>query len=344
MVIVISSWTYEHIGYVFKDNAIIGREGFLDLDNSIKQIKIRTGYTSVLNMGPSSTSGWNGEVAYKSRDTATDALFTYETYSDLLGNEPRFYNVINAGVPGYTSLQGLKYLQRLLKMSAKEGVHFDFVTLYFGDNDGRFKAVEDKVVLDGKLPSDNYGGQRVTLADYKKNVQTAIQLCRQYGSEPIVIVPLARYNWEPGIWSADNRAQCLDDLTEVTNQNLLENLTQARLHFDRGEFQKDHELDTLLPRMQKSYRNALIGISKKECAPIVDLQRQIPLTNNDNLFIDYCHPSPELNSMIAESVQNIIHKHKQKQPFRKRIRDLIKRNTIQVDKNGIPTDIYAGLS
>src|SRR5215510_2469006 len=89
----------------------------------------------VLNIGDSSTSGWDSDVVALNQrmekelgsdfDTnqALFPLFNYKTYSDCLrDNVGDKFIVINAGIPTHTSLNGLRRLEELGKTFDDEGI------------------------------------------------------------------------------------------------------------------------------------------------------------------------------------------------------------------------------
>ena len=98
------------------EGKLIGKNSFVPLQEIVKAAKSHGGKI-VLNLGDSSTSGWNSDMVAAGGGTP---FFTYKTYSDILSEKGLF--VINAGVPGYTSLQGKFYLKRLLSTFEKEGI------------------------------------------------------------------------------------------------------------------------------------------------------------------------------------------------------------------------------
>ena len=98
----------------------------------------------VLNVGDSSTTGWDSDIITLNKLYLNNApngigfrpmspFFRYKTYSDLLAENG--LSVINAGVPGYTSLIGKTQLRTLLSELQSRNVRVDYVTIYFGNND-----------------------------------------------------------------------------------------------------------------------------------------------------------------------------------------------------------------
>ena len=75
---------HNELGFSFPKSRLVGQAGFLELREVIRQIKINSGYPVILNIGDSSTSGWNSERVYKDCSNPHAAFFTHKTYSDLL--------------------------------------------------------------------------------------------------------------------------------------------------------------------------------------------------------------------------------------------------------------------
>ncbi|MBI5389779.1 SGNH/GDSL hydrolase family protein, partial [Candidatus Woesearchaeota archaeon] len=168
----------ETLGFRFPDGKLITSQSFAPLEEIIRGV--RTGYPTFLNIGDSSTSGWNSNRTFKGNQDQNAPFFSYKTYSKLL-EEQLFANVFNAGVPGYTSHQGKKSLHLLLKKIAKSGIKVDYVTIYLGNNDCTYNQCEDRVRLDAEIPSESSRGERVTVEDYKRNIREMIETCRAYG-------------------------------------------------------------------------------------------------------------------------------------------------------------------
>ncbi len=295
----------DELGFRFPKGNLVGLDTFYSLDFLIGNIKWRTGYPVILNMGDSSTSGWNGNKVFRGNRSPYAPFFTYRTYSDILRENPSYQNTINAGVPGYTSLQGRKYLERLLKKFSREGIQLDYVTLYFGNNDSVYNRFEDKVRLDAKKESQNAKGERVTVEDYIKNIEYMIDTIREYGAKPIVIVPPIHYDHEPGIRSNFYRAESVEVLRQIEGTDLARELLRAREFYEKGRYRYACEMDRVLPRLKAPYKKALLGIYRRKKVPKIDIQRNIPFTHNEEYFIDYCHPNEKTNIIIANKIRDI---------------------------------------
>ena len=292
------------LGFKFPQGKFITSEGFCSLDKLIEEIKRRTGYPTILNIGDSSTSGWNSDRTFKGNNDPHSAFFTYKTYSDLMRGQ-LLVNVINAGVPGYTSLQGKKYLEDLLKRLASKGIIPDYVTIYFGNNDCTYNQFEDKLRLDFKKGSPESRGERVSVQDYKKNIAQMIETVKEYGAKPIIIVPLVRYEWEPGVRSMVHIDEFEKALGAI-DSSLKEEIERARELYFIGERGKVIELDRVLPRIKPRYRRALFKVARETKTPIIDVQSKIRKDNEH--FVDYCHPNERTNQMIVDKFREIRNK------------------------------------
>ncbi len=332
----------EELGFRFPESELVGVNEFMSLDSLIEDIKKKTGYPVILNMGDSSTSGWNGNKVFKGNEDPAAPFFTYRTYSDILREHPTYQNTINAGVPGYTSLQGRKYLERLFKIFSRARIQTDYVTIYFGNNDATYNKHEDKVRLDAKKESQNARGERVTLKDYVRNIEAMIETAREYSAKPIIIVPAIHYDWEPGIRSNIHRKESLEALKKIEGTELAKELQKAGELYEKRKYREACEIDRVLPRLKKDYRKALLKAGRRTRTPVIDIQRQIPLINNEEYFVDYCHPFEKANKIISEKIIKIRNRDIFHIPINQRIRSIIRclKKADKRDYNGIPLDVY----
>jgi lysophospholipase L1-like esterase len=149
----------------------------------------------IFALGDSNTLGWAGEGG------ANWPGFLGE----LLGRRERCRVVVNAGVYGYSSHQGLKRLGDILRY------HPDLVFLSFGSNDAQPVIVGDRATAPGKgsllglvagrtrlgrlglaawrrvTLRDSPMRPRVTLEEYRDNLLEMIRLCRAQGTEPVLL-------------------------------------------------------------------------------------------------------------------------------------------------------------
>lgn len=302
---------HEELGFVVCDGKFPQEKKFVELEQIIDNIKHNSDYPVILNIGDSSTSGWDSDSITKTVKITNSCapFFHYKTYSDIMRNE--YINVINAGVSGYSSFQGKKYLAYLLKYLARQGIQISYVTIYFGNNDSAFSVTEDKASIDFMKPSCNTD-QRVIVKDFEKNILSMLDTAKAYGAVPILITPVKRYDWTPGLRSLKNRHeydQGRQKLLSKENKKLKDKLEQAVKFFRRGDLKSAYEADIFLPRIKMSYEQVLKEISHKTKTPIIDVQKMIPLKDTDNkYFCDYCHPLEPVNTWIVEKFDEIIKK------------------------------------
>lgn len=331
----------EELGFCFPGRKLIGTQQFYSLEEIIESVRRNNYRKNILNIGDSSTSGWDSNKVFKRNQDPLAPFFNYKTYSDLLAETTCFWNVINAGVPGYTSYQGKKYLSQLLRKLSKEGIRVDYVTIYFGNNDCTYNQIEDKVSLDGKVCSSENRGERVAVGDYERNLGDMIEIVKDYGAKPILIVPLAHYDWEPGIRSDKYRQESLEALAQLNGSYLQKELEEARELYSAGRYKEACEKDRLIPRLKQRYRKIIFRVAKKTGTEIIDIQDQILLTDNAEYFADYCHPLEKVNKMILEKIEKIREKDIFHRSFKKRFGDWIssfkRKNSDGTEK---PLEIY----
>jgi lysophospholipase L1-like esterase len=134
--------------------------------------------------------------------------------------------VINAGVYGYSSFQGVRRLREMLAYSP------DVVLISFGANDGHLVGMTDAdyaqrlarrkgwlAVLTisriGQLMVDAFDkwesrGQRgappvrrVSLDDYRANLREMVRLCREHGATPVLLTrPFEGHTHDPESWKS----------------------------------------------------------------------------------------------------------------------------------------------
>lgn len=333
----------ETLGFRFPEGRLITSTEFITLEEVVKRIRSRTGYPSFLNIGDSSTSGWDSNKTFKGNQDPNAPFFSYKTYSTLL-EEQLFANVINAGVPGYTSHQGKVYLELLLKKLSRSGLKIDYVTIYFGNNDCTYNQSEDRLRLEAKIPSRSSRGERVTVEDYHKNLKSMIETCRDYGIKPILIIPLIHYDWEPGIRADKYREESLKVLRNLGNSPLAQELERAGVLYEKSKFKSSCETDRVLPRLKSAYRKAILRAARETRTDLINVQSQIPLTNNEEYFADYCHPLEKVNQMIVDKIKEIRTRDLFHKPILEKIKEFMgyfkKDNP---DDGSPPPNIYAGI-
>lgn len=251
----------------------VGKDSFLNLEDVIA--KLDTTKPIILNMGGSVTAGYQANSLYTGKKDISGLLFAYRTYSSFLEDDFS-HNVINMGVPSFTSHQVRKKLTYVLsKLKAATKVP-NFVSFYVGNNDSRHGR-EHKVSLDQKEPSYEGCKTKVTVEDFGVNIGAMIDEVRNSGAVPIIIRPLTNYFAEPLIATEKFK----DDPINGINPNLdykTKLQYQAAIEaYQAGDYRKANELDTKLSRMKDSYLAELNRICQQKKIPLIDLQDELSL-------------------------------------------------------------------
>jgi lysophospholipase L1-like esterase len=330
----------EFLGFRFPQGALVGENSLLSLEDTLKSIHERKAPLIIVNMGDSSTAGWNSDRTFKGNADPLSPLFTYKTYSDLMRGHPSHPHVINAGMPGYSSLQGARYLEILLRRIARAGISVDYVTLYFGNNDGVYNQHEDKVRIDAKKPSADSGGERVVRKDFEKYIRRMLETVAEYGARPILILPPVRYHWTPGIRSQRYAEESEEAFHALRNDALREQIEKARRLYQEGKFPEACECDVVLPRLKKRYKNSLHKIAARTRTPVIDIQR-IVTESPEEYFVDYCHPSERANVQLCQNIFDVIQRDRlcRHSPW-KRVSDWLHRKKRGKRLTGPSPDIY----
>ncbi|KAA3631245.1 MAG: SGNH/GDSL hydrolase family protein [Calditrichaeota bacterium] len=213
----INSESFSDITYHINSKGMRGDE----IDKSKKGIRI-------LAVGNSCTFGWGVE---------DDSIWTTRLSRKLQSEFPaKDIEILNCGVPGYSSYQGKIYFEKeLLKLNP------DIVTIMFGWNDQwtAGKNISDheqekpnavilrlqnifshlkiyqlarKIVLSAtekqqQISLDQKGGKkRVPLPQFEENLRRIIRLCKENNIVPILMVPpvASLENYFPGQYTISN--------------------------------------------------------------------------------------------------------------------------------------------
>jgi len=298
----------------------------------------------VLNLGDSSTSGWDSDVVTRNNKARRLAkiqrhepeyenpFFQYETYSDLLAEQG--FSVINTGTPGYTTYQGKLYIERLLNEFEERNVEVDYVTIYFGNNDsvwnGNFEesyffseGIEKRLgFLRASLTNRFSVIPKVSVEDYKQNLRKIIETVMEHNTEPILIRPVIPSYWHPGLRAEGREAEVWKLMYEHNDQRAFRDLeraisvyedasllydasTEANREQAQDLFAQAQELDYIVPRIKPEYVEALQEVAVEMGISLVDVQDDIPVDDRD-YFVDYCHPIEPANLLIAEGIGEVI--------------------------------------
>jgi lysophospholipase L1-like esterase len=287
----------------------------------------------VLNIGDSSTSGWDSGVVKenaerkKNGQSLLSPFYNYKTYSDFQAEDERLY-VINAGVPGYSSFQGAIYLKQLLNDFKKAGIHIDVVTIYFGNNDCTWNNNKTDEYLLSRSPfkirlkrfinsASNLFKvtERVSLSDFRNNLNSMIKTCKQNDVEVILIEPVIPKTWPPGLRAQATKEEVEAFVTLSEKIQVGKKFLKARKNYEEGmlELRKGNHIiaaeyleraqqfDYLVPRIKKSYLQAIQKVSHANDVKLISVGSKIPI-NDGEYFVDYCHPDESANILIANEL------------------------------------------
>lgn len=279
----------------------------------------------VLHLGDSSTWGWGIDCRY--------------AYSSVLNNFlPEGVHSVNLGVPGYTSLQGLRYLEILL--NEYEG-RIVAVTLYFGNNDGVENGGSDRDRLEAmagqgwtinvarwleehsaffrvsqqissRVSTSESSVPRVSPEEYRVNLQRMIELCKKHDIKVILIEPPVHLSWPPGhlthvrslkndVKNAWARAE-LRKSQELYQQGLV---IVGMRHDDSYEtfLREAVERDWVMSRLKEPWRRMLKDL-ENEGVDMIHLSSPFIEAEFPWWFVDYCHPSERVHRLIAKEIAN----------------------------------------
>jgi len=293
------------LGHRLPFGCLIGRSGYVSLKAMARRAKAAD--SVVLCLGDSSTSGWNGEALASNGRVLGNPFFSYKTYPDLL--EERYECVVlNAGVPGYSSFQGLNYGARLLASLKQYGVHVSVVSVYFGNNDATY-GTEDRVRFKNVIGTQGLR-QRVAVDDFARNLRELWAQCRAFGAVPISVVPLINRSWPPGVRTRRFPDESAYAIERIPDQDVRADLIEAVLAYRGGDLRRAAELDIVLPRIKGSYIRKLRELSIADNVPLVDIEEG---DVDDGLwFLDYCHVVGPGNHAISDGIAQQVGLEKRK--------------------------------
>jgi lysophospholipase L1-like esterase len=269
----------------------------------------------ILNFGDSSTYGWG----LGNRDQA---------YAGDLNELVPGVTSVNLGVPGYSSLQGLRYVQKVIPRYHDRIVG---VTLYFGNNDSTENGSEDDAklavvtrwptllrqhfalfrVMQDAMPrkAGHNRSPRVSPEVYLANMRDMVVITRGYGIPVAVVAPPLNRSWPPGYRTYTNS---LDPY--VNNEWTARELALAqRLHQDGLRLWEEsddraHDLlgasvehDWIVPRLKARWADQL-DVLQQEGVSVARLDQHFIGAEFPYMFVDYCHPSAKTHRQIAERI------------------------------------------
>jgi len=320
----------KYLGHTMpKDRDFIGESDYINLESMIEEIK-GSGKKVILNIGDSSTSGWDSNVVTENKvrlekgEELESAFFRYKTYSDYLRDQVGGqFIVINAGVPAHTSLQGRRRLEKLVAEFKNQGIKIDYVTAYYGNNDSVWE--ENREDKDWIAPSmsrkikkwfskdEEMVVTRTSPDDYQKNKESIVRYCRSIDMVPILIKPPIPLYWKPGTRVKEEELQKRNGKGSGLVYDLLDRareIWQSAISQDYSELKKvaleeAREKDYVVPRIKKQHAERLRQVEREMNVPLVqiDLDRS---QDDIRYFIDYCHPIDNANEMIAGKISEIV--------------------------------------
>lgn len=347
----------------------IGEKGFIDMERLIQKLK-GSEKKVVLNIGDSSTSGWDSNIVTQNRERIKNkepilpAFFQYKTYSDYL-NEilGEGYFIINAGVPAHTSLQGSKRLELLLKKFRQNGIKIQWITAYYGNNDSVWDhnrqdkdwvGIKQKSYFNRITNFSEYDETsiipRVLASDYKANMTKIVDTCEDYYVPLIFIEPLTPIYWKPGTrvlnedlerkqYPGSGRVyQLLDDARSLWDKAINEG---SYTELKKAALEEIREKDYIVPRIKRGHLNALHSVVEGFNVPFI--QVELDRSEDDiRYFIDYCHPIQDANKFIAEGIAKIVLGHHSRKEILLELRNRSQQVVQQPDREvDIPTEHYA---
>lgn len=268
-------WKPARSVYPFDDQGFVSRPLYDNLPDDTANIEEHRKLT-ILAIGDSNTQGigktsWAEELGY------------------LMKTSGIAVDVINAGVSGYTSYQGLLRLKNILPT-----VQPDVVIISFGWNDAapnsniqdkefaglissniRFlyqsrlylvlKHYMHKMRQDAAKEDKDYQSPRVTLEDYERNLKEIVMLVKERGAVPVLMT-------RPYKYSDFELSRIVGWRTHVSEYNVITSRVA-------------HELNTPLVPMRKLFEK-----------------------RKNNFFIDECHFSVAGNVVAANTILELLYK------------------------------------
>lgn len=245
----------------------INSKGFRDREFGLKK---EQGAYRIISLGDSITYGVP-EKLVRMEDTYPERL-------EILLNShfpERKFEVINAGVPGYSSYQGLMYLKELLKYEP------DLITIYFGNNDG--------------APAVYYSDREqhsqplwiIKLQNWLINFRLYRLLCS-------LIIPLKKAdildskNSKPRV-SYKEHIENVNEMIKIAKQYNIKIVYITPLVY-------------MEKRIQPVYEPFPLDIPK------VDIVKRLQQDNEnlEDLFFDNCHYTPKGHQIVGEEIYKLL--------------------------------------
>jgi lysophospholipase L1-like esterase len=205
--------------------------------------------------------------------------------------------VINAGVPGYSSFQGLQYLRKIIGE-----IDPDLVTIYFGRNDRRL------------MPPEWQGRQDCEQAAHRgiiSSIQGYLKHLKIYQLNGWIVLTLRNLFPENSDTETEEHLQpdespLEDTRMRVSADDYADNIRKmVRLTEDAGA--TPFLLTTPVnPHTIGNYNDVLKRTAVELDAHLLDIAADFEAKGVSAYLFDDCHPNPEGNRLIAEKIYNQI--------------------------------------
>lgn len=199
---------------------------------------------------------------------------------------PLVFEVWNAGVPGYSSLQGLRYFQQELAQC-----HPDVVTVCFGRNDRRFLNQEG-----GYLPDS----QVQVTAQWISRLKRLLSFSQFYQFFRGQILQ-ARFKQNLAKEQTANQGQCRiepDEFAAIITELL-------------GSIRRHGAVPIILTAPVRfssigTYNYLLRELAAANSVPLVDVEARFSDLNVEQFLLDDCHPNQLGHQLIAENLYRLV--------------------------------------
>jgi len=211
--------------------------------------------------------------------------------------------VINAGVPGYSSYQGVRLLEK--KFAAWDK---DLVTVYFGMNDS------DAAFLygDAEQPSDRLLAVRRALEHSRLYQWLALWIAGRMRAHAVAkgrpLVPLTEDEWRKGRRVADRVRRRVTPDEMVHNYEHIAQLGREQgfrvLFMTCPYARRPDDPRTPFIRVLERYNEAIRQMVSQTNAALIDLDDIFRKTGGDALFVegDPIHPNGQGHAVIAQAI------------------------------------------